>query len=190
MNYTLSVAFLSPAPPLQTYTYAPRAHLKVHSSRPLNDFGTLETLKHRMSSGSCSLSLSLPYCDIPAFVKVSWGRRSFAAATVFEACTPLSVRLVLVSHERGSRGSGGMMRFHTGRETTGHSSREQRVSCCCCIAAAVVVWQLFWISLHPPPGGPLRRISKSGGDSKSLEDSFRRAETNAGCGGYSYSYGI
>lgn len=73
----------------------PRPHLSVHSSRPLNDLGTLETLKHRMSSGRCSFSLSLPYCDMPAGVKVSWGSRSFAAATVLEAWTPLSVRLVL-----------------------------------------------------------------------------------------------
>ena len=39
--------------------------------------------------------VSLPYCDSPADVKVSWGRSNFAEATVLDACTPLSVRLVL-----------------------------------------------------------------------------------------------
>lgn len=72
-----------------------RAYRRVHSSLPRNDLGTLDTLKHRTSSGKWSLSESFAYCDRPASLKVSCGYSSLAAATVLEACTPLSVRLVL-----------------------------------------------------------------------------------------------
>lgn len=109
---------------------------------------------------------------MPAFVNVSWGRRSFAAATVLEACTPLSVRLVLVL-DGISEGSGALGAL--GGEAAQHSYscssaavriyvKEQRVDV---VVVFVAVWRLSRISLEAKAatasGGALRTVQNQAG---------------------------